>query len=136
VARGPFPSAFAWTPPPLNVTLSAFFLAFACAAALSTRQMALGLMAVELVGFLAYLFLLRGGYAVGISGTPSLHVVQFDILSVAGRHQKSLAPVGGRCPGGWTASPRRPDRFQGLLQPGSGQMPVTRKSMAAMISER
>jgi hypothetical protein len=77
VAHGPFP--------PLNVTLSAVFLAFACAAAVSTRQFALGLMAVEFAGFVTFLFFLRGGYAVGISGTPMSQVVQYDVLGVAGR---------------------------------------------------
>lgn len=85
VAHGPFPYAFAWSDPPLTVTLSAVFLAFACTSAVSTRQIALGLLAVELVGFVIFLLFLRGGYAVGISGTPISQVVQYDALSVAGR---------------------------------------------------
>ena len=61
VDSGPFPAAPPWSDAPLNVTLSAVFLAFACTAAMSTRRIALGLMAVESVGFLVFLFLLRGG---------------------------------------------------------------------------
>ena len=85
VTDRPFPDTFAWSASPLNVTLSAVFLAFACTSVVSTRQIALGLMAVEFAGFVTFLFLLRGGYAVGYAGTPISQVVQYDALSVAVR---------------------------------------------------
>ena len=85
LANGPPPYAPPWHEAPLNVTLSAVFLAFACTAVASTRQIALGLMAAEFVGFVAFLFLLRGGYAVGYAGTLIPQVVDYDILSTAAR---------------------------------------------------
>jgi hypothetical protein len=78
-------SELPWSSALFNVILSAVFLAFACTAAVSTRRIALGLMAVEFVGFVAFLLLLRGGYAVGIAGAPITQVVLYDALAVAGR---------------------------------------------------
>jgi hypothetical protein len=60
-------------------------LALACMAAVTRRRIALILMAIEFAGFVLYLFLLRGGYAVGFAGTPLRQVMQFDALSVAVR---------------------------------------------------
>jgi hypothetical protein len=80
-----FRSVPTWSHASLNVALSAVLFVFACTAAVSTRPIALGLMAVESVSFVLFLFLLRGGYAVGYSGAPILQVVQYDVLSVAGR---------------------------------------------------
>jgi hypothetical protein len=85
VAPGSFGSAPPWSSAPLNVGLSAVFVAFACTAAVSTRRIALGLMTVEFVGFVAFLLLLRGGYAVGIAGAPITQVVLYDALTVAGQ---------------------------------------------------
>lgn len=59
--------------------------AFACIAAVTRRQLALILMGVEFVGFVLFLFFLRGGYAVGYTGTPISQVVQYDAVSVAVR---------------------------------------------------
>jgi hypothetical protein len=69
----------------VNVILSAVIVTFACIAAVTRRQLALILMGVEFAGFVLYLFLLRGGYAVGVVGTPLRQVMQFDALSVAVR---------------------------------------------------
>ncbi len=60
-------------------------VAFACLAAMARKRIALILMGVEFAGFVLYLFLLRGGYAVGIIGAPLRQVMQFDALSVAAR---------------------------------------------------
>jgi hypothetical protein len=81
------PSAAASSPwsNPLNVLLSAVMLAFACIAAVTRRQLALILMGVEFVGFVLFLFFLRGGYAVGFTGLPIPQVVEYDAVSVAVR---------------------------------------------------
>jgi hypothetical protein len=83
VLRGPFESAPPWSQDPLNVALSAVLLAFECLAALSSRRIALGLMTVELLGFVAFLFFLKGGYAVGYAGTAIPQVMEYDALSLA-----------------------------------------------------
>jgi hypothetical protein len=70
---------------PQNVLLAAAMLAFAGLATVTSRQIALILMSVEFAGFVVFLFLLRGGYAVGFSGTPLREVMQYDGLSVAVR---------------------------------------------------
>jgi hypothetical protein len=81
----PFAAASSPWSNPLNVLLSAVMLAFACMAVVTRRQIALGLMSVEFAGFVLFLFLLRGGYSVGILGTPIWQVVQYDALSVVVR---------------------------------------------------
>lgn|GEM_PF-3132805 len=81
----PFAAPSAPWSTPVNVLLSAVMVAFACMAVVTRRQIALILMAIEFAGFVLYLFLLRGGYAVGFAGTPLRQVMQFDALSVAVR---------------------------------------------------
>jgi hypothetical protein len=81
----PFAFASAWSHLPLNVLLSAGMLALACTSVVISRPLALILMAIEFVGFLLYLFFLKGGYAVGFAGTPTRGVLQYDALSVAVR---------------------------------------------------
>jgi hypothetical protein len=70
---------------PFNVLLAVVMLAFACMAAVTSRRIALCLMSIEFAGFVLFLFLFRGGYAVGIAGTPIRQVMQFDALGVAVR---------------------------------------------------
>jgi hypothetical protein len=78
-------AASPWWTNPLNCLVSAALLAVVCMATVTRRQVALCLMGIEFAGFVLFLFFLRGGYAVGIIGTPLLPVVQYDALSVAVR---------------------------------------------------
>jgi hypothetical protein len=74
-----------WINARLNILLSVVMLMFACMSVVISRRIALNLMALEFAGFVLLLFFLRGGYAVGFSGAPSPHVVEYDALSVAVR---------------------------------------------------
>lgn len=74
-----------WIDPPLNVLLSAAMLVLACTSVVTSRQVALVLMSVEFIGFVLFLLLLKGGYAVGFIGTPMPQVVEYDALSVTVR---------------------------------------------------
>jgi hypothetical protein len=71
-----------WSPS-LNMFLSLSLLAFACTAAVTNRRLAGALMLAELAGFVVFLFVCRGGYAVGIAGEPLRQVGRFDMASVA-----------------------------------------------------
>src|SRR5262245_2845193 len=65
-----------WTDASLNIFLSAVMLTFACTSVVTRRQVARVLMSVEFVGFVLFLFFLRGGYAIGYAAAPSSHVVE------------------------------------------------------------
>ena len=93
-----FPWILEWTAQPpwrsagLNVLLSAVLLALAGMSIATPRPIAVGLMAMEFVGFGLFLLLFRGGYSVGFAGQPLSEVLQFDLVS-AGCRGGMLAPL-------------------------------------------
>jgi hypothetical protein len=74
-----------WFNAQVNILLSLVMLAFASISAVTSRRVARVVMSIEFVGFVLFLFLLKGGYAIGYAGTPSSDVVEFDAVSVAVR---------------------------------------------------
>src|SRR2546422_8987195 len=70
---------------PLNTILSGLLVCMLLAAAIVPQKVAQKVLGAEFVGFVLYLFLLKGGYAIGFSGAPDVRVIWYDTLALEGR---------------------------------------------------
>jgi hypothetical protein len=66
----------------VNTILSSILILLAGLALFAPRETAEKLLVAELVGFVLYLFVMKGGYAVGFSGEADARVFWYDAVAV------------------------------------------------------